>query len=615
MKKFLTLIAFLTISGNAIFGQVLTVGVVAQNGSCNGSCNGIVTAVVTGGTAPYTYVWNDSLPNTTQNLTNLCPGTYTVTVFDAAANTTYGTATVSEPAVLSATFISQNPTSSNSNDGYIETTVSGGTPPYTYSWNTGSNNANIYQLTTGTYTLIITDVHYCSSTLTVTLGTNPANACMANFYYLTDSVNSGFSTYSFIDYSSPDSTSTIVSYLWTFGDGTSSTLQNQTHTFVSPGTYYVCLNITTSSGCTSTSCQYVYVNGYPGATCQASFYSYIDSTSSPAMPVYNFIDQSYPDSTSTIISWNWTFQGGTPATSALQYPTNIVYSSPGFYSICLTITTTSGCSSSICDSIYIGNNPCQLYANLYSQSPTTIGGNDGFIESYVSGGTAPYTYAWNNNATTANIYNLTSGMYTLNVVDANGCSNYFSAMLYEPYDTTGGQIIDTLTTNILDTCLNFVPDSFNISTVVIDSINNTVTVTWVFSGGGMTSSITVVYQYYQSGNTAIILTINCGNKALTTYMSFIHISASLGVDAIFSDKQDILAYPVPFMDKINIAFSGSGKVNITIYDATGRIALTEPTFVANGTTNKEINTSNLPSGVYILNVDNNGQTIHKQVVK
>ena len=491
-----------------------------------------------------------------------------------------------------------------------------------------------------------------------------------------------------------DSLAYPITYTWSFGDGTSATTNFDTisHFYNSSG-FVACVTMQTANGCSNTFCDTISIN--PTNQCQTNFYYYADSLNVPPMTTYNFVDQSIPDSTSTIVSWNWTFPGGTPATSILQSPQGIIFTSPGTYTVCLTTATSSGCTSSYCEAITISINPplnislipnndslpcgvCNsmvtsvvtggvgppytflwndtllgssgvinnlcagtysvtvtdamlntvvgtvtisqlttLFATLTSQNPTIIGGNDGYIESSVSGGTPPYVYSWNTGQTTPNIYNLTSGLYLLNVTDANGCTNSFTAQLYEPYDTTGGPIVDTLITDILDTCLNFVPDSFYISTVIIDSLNNTATVTWVFVGGGTTSTFTVVYQYFVSGNNAIVLTIDCGNKTLTSYMSFIHISASVGIESVDFEKQDMLAYPVPFSDLLNINFTlnKTGIVNIYLLDATGRIVSNKTIEATNGPNSSELNTSNLPSGYYILNVENNGQILRKPVVK
>ncbi len=608
MKKFLSLFAFLTISGSTLFSQVLIVNITSQNITCNGYCNGMAVANVSGGTAPYSYAWNDSLYSTTTTITELCSGNYVVTVTDAALNTATASVTISQSTAIIATITPHNPTSGNSNDGYIETTVSGGTPPYTYSWNTNSTTANIYSLTTGTYTLTITDVNGCNFFYSVQLYYSSNSNCSAAFmystYFLSNIIN--FTGYQ------PYNNTPIQNFTWDFGDGTTGSSTSDSsivHSFNSTGLYNVCLTLLTTDGCISTFCDSIFVNNNQ-TTCQSYFYSVLDSSNITSSS-YHFEDYSIADSTSSIVSYLWNFGDG--SSSTVSNPNHTFNN--GTYSICLTIATSSGCSGSYCQTITVSNSGCQIYVNLITQNPTTVGGNNGYIESIVSGGNPPYTYAWNNGATTPNIYNLTSGIYTLNVSDMNGCASSFTAMLYEPYDTIGEPIVDTLITNVLDTCLNFIPDSFYISTVVFDSISNMVNVTWIFSGSGMTSSLTVSYVYNYYGNNAIVLSINCGTKTITSYLSYIHIYETTGILPISGIENDILVYPVPFKNNLNLTFYGHGKINITLLDATGRIALIESTFVANGAVNKEINTSNLPSGVYILNLENNGVLTHKQVIK
>ncbi|MBI5219126.1 MAG: T9SS type A sorting domain-containing protein [Bacteroidia bacterium] len=680
MKKFLSLVVFLTISGTAIFGQQLSLNFTSANVSCYGVCNGSITATVSGGTIPYTYVWNDSNATVTPTIYNLCAGTYTVIVTDAAQNTVSGTVTISQPVAISATLTPHNPTSPNSNDGYITTTVSGGTPPYTYLWIPGQMmTPNIYNLTSGTYTLYISDANGCSSSFTIQL-VDASPTCHAAFSYQADTTYICY----FTSLSVPDSSSTITSYFWDFGDGSSSTVSNPVHPLNSSGGI-VCLTITTSSGCTSAFCDSVYVNNNPcqiyanfithnptfmggsdgyiettvsGGTppytyswnngayttaniyqlssgtyslivtdangcsinstvqlldpntlsCQAYFYSYVDSISVPPMTAYYFVDQSVPDSNSTILNWNWTFSGGTPATSTVHNPSGIIYQMPGTYNICLTITTSSGCTSTFCDTIFVNNNPCQLFADIITQSPTTIGGNDGFIETSISGGTAPYTFSWNTGQTAANIYNLTSGIYTLEVFDANGCYNYFTAELYEPYDTAGGNMVDTLFTDIVDTCFNAPVDSFYITQITINN-NNTVTVEWVFIAGGNTYTITAIYNFSFIGNQIVIITLDCGGfKTLSTYMSYIHINSINGVTDI-SNTATVSAYPVPVGDNLNIEMSLSkqAEVSLSIQNITGQIIYHNTVAGNSGNNLWKIDTQKFANGLYILSVAINGK--------
>ena len=611
MKKFLSIIAFIAISG-VVFGQ-LTLSLSSTNVTCNGSCNGTATANVSGGTPPMWYIWdNDSIFS--QTATGLCAGTHTIIVTDAASNTATDTVTINQPTALNVSITgSQNPTTNGGSDGYVTISVSGGTPGYTYLWSNNQTTNIATNLSAGIYTVTVSDANNCSSIATVQLYDPNSSTCQAYFSYSNPDTTNINDVY-FYNSSVPDSISFISSYFWDFGDGSSSIVANPVHTFGS-GSHTICLTIQTSSGCTSTYCDSLYV-GNQTSTCQAYFYSYPDTINVPPMTTYNFVDQSVADSTNTIVSWSWTFPGGTPSTSTLQNPYGIVYQAPGTYTICLTTTTSSGCTSTYCNVITVGNNGCQLYANITTQSPTTIGGSDGYIESNVYGGTAPYSYLWDNGATTANIYNLTSGIYTLNVIDSNGCQNTFYAELYEPYDTTGGNIVDTLYTGILDSCLNFVPDSFYIASITTGNNSNTVTVVWVFVGSGQTVTFTVTYTFSQYGNTLVIITLNCGTKTLTTYQSYINITSTSSVPE-YGNENNAFVYPVPFSNKLNIDFTTQKPENVNIFliDASGRVLISQKVNSISGANNTEINTTQLSSGVYILNIETSNGIIRKQIVK
>ena len=60
-------------------------------------------------------------------------------------------------------------------DGYIDITVSGGTPPYTYSWSNGDTNEDLNDIDAGTYTLTVTDDNGCEQDITVEI-TEPDNS-------------------------------------------------------------------------------------------------------------------------------------------------------------------------------------------------------------------------------------------------------------------------------------------------------------------------------------------------------------------------------------------------------------------------------------------------------
>ncbi len=508
----------LAITGTTVFGQI-TLSFQTTNAVCPNACNGSITVIATGGTPPYSYLWNDSLMSTTSTVSGLCAGNYIVTVTDSQGNSSFGTASLTEPTPIVITKNLHYPSSPSNNDGYIETSVTGGVPPYSYTWSNNQNTPNIYNLSSGVYKLTVVDANLCFDTIIANLFSNNPTYCNSYFYYYLDSLNS-FPPYGyqFINQSNADSSSQITSFLWNFGDGTTSTLANPNHIFNS-----------------------------------------------------------------------------------------------GVFNVCLTITTSNGCTSSYCDTIVINTNPCQLYANIFTFNPTTIGGNDGYIETTINGGFPPYTFYWSNGATTQNVYNLTSGLYTLNVVDSNGCQNTFYATLYEPYDTLGGPIVDTLYSLPYDTCLNFIPDSFYIASYTIIDTNHVI-INWVFVNGNQTSTLNIEYTYSTFGNNLVVLTINCSSmKILTTYQSYINLRNTSSVSGLLNANL-YSVYPNPFNDIIHITSPSinESKSTLSITNITGKQVYMKS---ISNLTNFIINTSQLPSGMYILSIETKDGIYRKQLIK
>ena len=123
--------------------------------------DGVATATVTGGTAPFTYVWNPG-GYTTQTISGLSFGIYTVSVTDASGTITAGTVSIGQPTAVSIAFITTSVICNGNSNGTILAVASGGTPGYNYSWHTGSVQNTISNLSVGNYTLTVTDSKGCS---------------------------------------------------------------------------------------------------------------------------------------------------------------------------------------------------------------------------------------------------------------------------------------------------------------------------------------------------------------------------------------------------------------------------------------------------------------------
>jgi len=138
-----------------------------QNVKCFGGNDGFLSVNVSGGSSPYTYNWNNNtLPNlATQN--NLSAGLYLLNVVDNNGCNLTSQYTITQPQVLNAIITNKQDMSCNSiDDGFIESSATGGTPPYSYYWTPcNCTIPNMYGLSAGNYNLKVTDINQCFDTI------------------------------------------------------------------------------------------------------------------------------------------------------------------------------------------------------------------------------------------------------------------------------------------------------------------------------------------------------------------------------------------------------------------------------------------------------------------
>ncbi|RMG95043.1 MAG: hypothetical protein D6706_12910, partial [Chloroflexi bacterium] len=128
---------------------------------CFGDSTGAAIVSVIGGTAPYTYLWNTNPPQTTPIAINVPAGSYSVTVTDNNGCQDSTISVVTEPPPLVASFSITDVSCHGGNDGEIDMTPSGGTPPYSYLWSTSATTQDITGLAAGTYFVTTTDNNNC----------------------------------------------------------------------------------------------------------------------------------------------------------------------------------------------------------------------------------------------------------------------------------------------------------------------------------------------------------------------------------------------------------------------------------------------------------------------
>ncbi|MES2701554.1 MAG: Ig-like domain-containing protein, partial [Bacteroidota bacterium] len=374
-----------------------------SNVSCHGGANGAIALSVSGGTASYTYNWSNGA--TTQNLSGLSAGSYSVTVTDASGCSATASATVTQPSsALNASAATTSNVSCNGGaNGTIALSVSGGTTSYTYNWSNGATTQNLGGLSAGSYSVTVTDANGCTATASATV-TQPSSALSAsaattsNVFCFGEStgaialtVSGGVATYS---------------YNWSNGSTTANL------TGATAGTYSV--TVTDANGCT--------------ATASATITQPSSGLTASAATTSNVMCNGGSNGTITLSTgggvapYNYTWSNG--ATTQ-----NLSGLSAGAYSV--SVTDASGCSATA--SVTVTQPSSALNASAAITSNVSCnGGANGAIALSVSGGTASYTYNWSNGATTQNLSGLAAGSYSVTVTDANGCSATASASITQP---------------------------------------------------------------------------------------------------------------------------------------------------------------------------------------
>ncbi len=256
------------------------------------------------------------------------------------------------------------------NTGFSEN-VSGGASPYTYNWNFGDGGTDTSASTThlyggtGTYnySVAVTDTNGCTGICNNTLNIVIPPIVYAGLMYNQTPV-CGSTSVIFTDTSS----GSITWWLWDFGDGSpTSSLQNPTHTYSSPGNYSVTLvagNFIYSD--TIIQPNIISVLIVPSATI-----SYLNDTVCYPLSTHFF------DSSPGSASWLWTFGDGTPA-STLQNPAHN-YNAPGTYNVTLTVSSIDGCSDVANGTVYVL--PAPTAAFLQSSTVICSGGTVLFTDS------------------------------------------------------------------------------------------------------------------------------------------------------------------------------------------------------------------------------------------
>lgn len=388
--------------------------------TCFGSNTGQATVHVSGGRSPYTYTWNTTPVQHAATATGLAAGTYTVQVTDANGCSASATLAVGGPAApLSVDIASLTHVPCfGGNTGTATVSASGGTGPYTYAWSTSpeQNGPTATGLTTGTWSVTVTDAAGCTSTrnVVITQPQQPLSAMVAQVHPVTC-------------YGDQDGTISIQvtggSGVYNIAWNTNPAQTGATATGLAPGNYIA--SITDANGCTQVVTLPVGVPGpleplsismvpytYSGGghvSCPSSQDGSIDVTVTGGTPAYNYL-----------------WQDGFGGTFNMEDPSNLA---AGTYH--LEVIDGHGCFATQTITL---DPPQPITATATVQSAICHGESNGAIDMTPAGGAPPYSFQWSGPdgpaGTTQDLSLIPAGVYTVTITDMNGCS------IQQPFDVT-----------------------------------------------------------------------------------------------------------------------------------------------------------------------------------
>ncbi len=366
--------------------------------NCFGDTDGEVTASETGGTSPFTYSWNTSETNAVED--NLGASTYSVTVTDQNGCTDSASVALSQPTQLVASAsVTGTLDCFGDTDGEVTASETGGTSPYTYSWNTGETNAVENNIGATTYSVTVTDQNGCTDSASTTL-TQPTELVASAS--VTGTLDCFGDTDGEVTASETGGTSPYT-YSWNTGE------TNAVEDNIGATTYSV--TVTDQNGCTdSTSILLTQPTALSASTvstnvtCTGDDDGTVDLTVSGGTTSYTYM---------------WSNSATTEDLSALGQ---------GTYAV--TVTDANNCT--ITDSDNVSEASTLLSVSAVASDATCNGDTDGSVDLTVTGGEANFSYSWSNSETTEDIVSLGAATYTVTVTDANGCEKSTSATVGEP---------------------------------------------------------------------------------------------------------------------------------------------------------------------------------------
>lgn len=353
----------------------------------------------------------------------------------------------------------------------------------TYTWNFGPNATPATATGIGPHAVVfgtvgdqsvqlVATTDYGSDTATINI--NSTGLPVANFEQTGTALAYGFS----------NNSTAATAFLWNFGDGTTSTNEQPTHTYATDGVYNVTLIATNDCGADTTTQTLTIVTPPSVSVTQAG-----SAGCAPFAVTYT----GTISTNATAIAW--AFPGGTPAVSNSPQ-VNVVYNSPGTYSATLTVSNAAGTATATVTDIVVTTTPTPAFSVNTNSFNAQFGNNSTNANSYLwdfGDGTT------STNASPAHTYT-SDGVYTVTLTATNDCGTATAAQAV----VITSLPVAGFTVNTTQGCAPFTVQYNNASS------GNATGLTWAFPGGiPATSTVpNPVVVYATSGTYSASLTAN-----------------------------------------------------------------------------------------------------------
>ncbi|AEE18103.1 conserved repeat domain protein [Dokdonia sp. 4H-3-7-5] len=569
-----------SVSGFVIENLEVAIPIDVADVSCFGGNDGAINLEPSGGKAPYEFEWSNGA--TTEDLSGLSAGTYTVVVTDAYGCELEATAVVSGPA--KAVSIKPNTVITavscfEGNDGAINITPDGGTPPYTYVWSNGATTQDISNLEAGSYTVTVIDANNCEAestfsveqptaalSITDTITNVLCNGDDSGAVQLTVSGGTAPYTYEWSDGSTTANLEDVTagSYSVVVRDANDCEIQ-ESFTITEPDSP-LSINLTRENATTAQNCaDGTAIAAVTGGTAP---YTYLWSNGATVATISNLADGTYSvtvkdangceitqsvvvdcintcdaviaigtvrdvlcageETGSTTVSASseanpdalFTFTWSNGDVDAGVTSSTLDNIGAGVYTVSVTIDGTV--CQPVEQSVTISEPSSAVGVTIVTEDETGPGLSNGEAKATATGGVAPYTYSWSTGATTAEINNLSPGDYTVEVTDANGCTVENTVTI-----NPGSCNNLAITTGVEDVTCNGFSDGSIISTTT--GGNGPFTYSW--SNGATTENINNV----TAGSYTVTVTdsfTNCTAQSTVTVNEPTVLSAGIAVNNV-----------------------------------------------------------------------------------